>query len=70
MLGALVMPQKQAVAWCPACEYWVGIAELGNRCIGDGTCQYRLVRRVGYICLEQGLHRLCRGAVACEGGHY
>jgi hypothetical protein len=60
---------KTVVAYCMGCRYWVTAAEIGRRCIGDGTCRRTLVRRVGFLCAARGLHRRARDARGCEDDH-
>ena len=43
-------PVKTAVAWDADCEYYVGLDQLGEGCVGDSGCTRKLRRRVGYIC--------------------
>lgn len=59
---------KVTVAWCRCCcHWWLEADAIGTECEG---CEHKLVKRVGYLCAEKGLHRLVRETVGCTVDHY
>lgn len=61
--------EKVTVAWCPVHEWWVEANEIGKRCLEDRYCNRTLVKRVGYLCTQQGLHRTKTEAKGCQDDH-
>jgi len=44
-----VTVEREAVAWCAGCEWYVEAEQAGTRCPSD-ECSRTLRRRIGYIC--------------------
>jgi hypothetical protein len=61
--------EKVTVGYCPVHKWWFYPKEIGQRCWEDRYCNRTLVKRVGYICRQEGFHRTKTEARTCSDDH-